>query len=46
MTNLYEFRMGEKLYQTVDEFAYITTIMYGPHSYNGYRMPYEARTAA
>jgi transposase InsO family protein len=45
-TNLYEFRTEEELYQTVEEFAYVTYNHVRPHSYNGYRTPYQARTAA
>ena len=45
-TNLYEFRTEEELYQTVEEFAYATCNYVRPHSYNGYRTPYQARTAA
>ena len=45
-TKLYEFRTDEELYQTVEEFAYVTYNHVRPHSYNGYRTPYQARTAA
>lgn len=45
-TNLYEFRTEEDLYQTVEEFAYVTYNHVRPHSYNGCRTPYQARTAA
>ena len=45
-TNLYEFRTEEELYQTVEEFAYVTYNHVRPHSYNGYRTPHQARTAA
>ena len=45
-TNLYEFRTEEELYQTVEEFAYATYNHVRLHSYNGYRTPYQARTAA
>ena len=44
-TNLYEFQREEELYQTVEEFAYVTYNHVWPHSYNGYRTPYQARTA-
>ena len=43
-TSLYEFRAEEELYQAVEEFAYITYNHVRPHSYNGYRTPYQART--
>ena len=45
-TNLYEFTTEETLYQKVEEFAYVDHNHVRPHSYNGYRTPYEARTAA
>ena len=44
-TNLYEFRTEEEMYRTVEEFAYVTYNHVRPHSYNGYRTPYQARTA-
>ena len=43
--NLYGFRTEEELYQTVEEFAYVTYNHVRPHSYNGYRTPSEARCA-
>ena len=45
-TNLYEFTTEGTLYQKVEEFAYVDYNYVRPHSYNGYRTPYEARTAA
>lgn len=45
-TNLYKFTTEETLYQKVEEFAYVDYNHVRPHSYNGYRTPYEARTAA
>lgn len=45
-TNLYEFRTEEELYRTVEEFAYVTYNHVRPHSYNGYRTPYQVRTTA
>lgn len=42
-TNLYEFTTEEALYQTVEEFAYVTYNHVRPHSYNGYRTPFQAR---
>ena len=44
--NLYEFQTEEALYQAVEEFAYVTYNYVRPHSYNGYRTPYQARTAS
>ena len=43
--NLYGFRTEEELYQTVEEFAYVTYNHVRPHSYNGYKPPFEARCA-
>ena len=45
-TNLYEFQTEEALYQTVEEFAYVTYNHVCPHSFNGYRTPYQARIAS
>lgn len=45
-TNLYEFRKEEDLYQTVEEFAYVQYNHVRPHSFNGYRTPYQARIAS
>ena len=45
-TNLYEFRTEEALYQTVEEFAYVSYNHVRPHNFNGYRTPYQARTAS
>lgn len=45
-TNLYEFKTEEALYRTVEESAYVTYNHVRPHSFNGYRTPYQARTAA
>ena len=42
-TNLYDFRADEALYQTVEEFAYVTYNHVRPHSYNNYLTPFEAR---
>lgn len=44
-TNLYEFQTEGALYQTVEEFAYVTYNHVRPHSYNNYRTPYQARVA-
>ena len=45
-TNLYEFQTEEALYQTVEEFAYVSYNHVRPHSFNGYRTPYQARIAS
>lgn len=44
--SLYEFQTEEALYQVVEEFVYVTYNHVRPHSYNGYRTPYQARTAS
>lgn len=44
-TNLYEFRTEADLYEAVEEFAYVHYNHVRPHSYNGYRTPYQARKA-
>ena len=43
--NLYEFQTEELLYQAVEEFAYVHYNHVRPHSFNGYRTPYQARIA-
>ncbi len=45
-TNLYEFRTEDALYQAVEEFAYVSYNHVRLHSFNGYRTPYQARTAS
>ena len=45
-TNLYEFATEEARYQRVEEFAYVDYNHVRPHSFNGYRTPFEARNAA
>lgn len=42
-TNLYVFKTEEELSRVVEEFAYATYNHVRPHSYNGYRTPYQAR---
>lgn len=44
--NLYDFQTEEGLYQAVEEFAYVTYNHILPHSYNGYRTPYQVRFAS
>ncbi len=44
-TNLYEFRTEEAMYQAVEKVAYVTYNHVRPHSYNGYKTPFEARCA-
>lgn len=45
-TNLYEFQTEKALYQAVEEFAYVSYNHVRLHSFNGYRTPYQARTAS
>ena len=40
---LHEYRDEESLYRAVEHFAYTTYNHVRPHSYNGYRTPFEAR---
>lgn len=40
---LHEYRDEESLYHAVEHFAYTTYNHVRPHSYNGYRTPFEAR---
>ena len=44
--NLYDFQTEEARYQAVEEFAYVTYNHIRPHSYNGYRTPYQVRSAS
>lgn len=43
--NLYSYETEDMIYQAVEEFAYVTYNHVRPHSYNGYKTPYQARTA-
>lgn len=43
---LYSFGTENALYQAVEEFAYVTYNHVRPHSYNVYKTPYQARSAA
>ena len=42
----YHYTTEEALYSAVEEFAYITYNHVRPHSYTGYKTPFEARNAA
>lgn len=44
--NLHNYYTEDALYEAVEEFAYVTYNHVRPHSYNGYRTPYEARYTA
>ncbi len=41
-TNLYEFERERALYQKEEEFVYIANKYVCPHSFNGYRTPFES----
>ena len=41
--NLYEFSTEESLYEAVEEFSYVIYNHVRPHSYHGYKTPFEAR---
>lgn len=41
---LHEYSSEEVLYSSIDEFAYVWYNHVRPHSYNGYKTPFEART--
>lgn len=45
-TNLYEYKTEDELYQSIEDFAYVHYNHVRPHSFNGYRTPFEARYAA
>ena len=42
----HRYKTEDELYAAVDEFAYVTYNHMRPHSYNGYKTPFEARNAA
>ena len=44
--NLHNYYTEVSLYEAIEAFAYVTYNHIRPHSYNGYRPPYEARYAA
>lgn len=41
---LHDYPSKEALYASVEEFAYVWYNHVRPHSYNGYKTPFEART--
>jgi transposase InsO family protein len=43
LTEHHDYDTEEKLYSAVEEFAYVTYNHVRPHSYNGYKTPFEAR---
>ena len=46
LINEHSYKTEEELYQAVEEYAYVTYNHVRPHSYNGYKTPFEARYAA
>jgi transposase InsO family protein len=45
LTELHYYHTEEELYSSVEEFAYVTYNHVRPHSYNGYKTPFQARYA-
>jgi transposase InsO family protein len=43
LINQHEYRTEAELYESIEEFAYVTYNHVRPHSYNGYRTPFEVR---
>jgi transposase InsO family protein len=43
LTEHHDYDTEEELYSAVEEFAYVTYNHVRPHSYNGYKTPFEAR---
>ncbi|SFI23331.1 putative transposase [Selenomonas ruminantium] len=41
---LHDYLAADNLYASVEEFAYVWYNHVRPHSYNGYKTPFEART--
>lgn len=46
LINEHSYKTEESLYQAIDDYAYVTYNHVRPHSYNGYKTPFEARYAA
>ena len=46
LINEHTYKTEEELYRAVEEYAYVTYNHIRPHSYNGYKTPFEARHAA
>ena len=42
----HSYKTEESLYKAIDEYAYVTYNHVRPHSYNGYKTPFQARYAA
>ena len=43
LLNHHHYKDEKKLYNSIEEFAYVWYNHIRPHSYNGYKTPYEAR---
>ena len=41
---LHDYNDENALYEAIEEFSYVTYNHVRPHSYNGYKTPFEART--
>ena len=46
LINEHSYKTEDALYQAIDDYAYVTYNHVRPHSYNGYKTPFEARYAA
>jgi transposase InsO family protein len=46
LINEHIYKTEEELYQAIEEYAYVTYNHSRPHSYNGYKTPFEARYSA
>lgn len=46
LVNLHSYNTEETLYEAIEEFAYTTYNHVRPHSYNGYKTPFESRYIA
>lgn len=44
VVNLHYYHTDDELYSSIEEFAYVTYNHVRPHSYNGYKTPFEARS--
>lgn len=46
LINEHSYKTEDELYRSIEEYAYVTYNHVRPHSYNGYKTPFEARYAA
>lgn len=42
----HSYKTEDELYRAIEEYAYVTYNHVRPHSYNGYKTPFEARYSA